>query len=280
MNHSEQFPTNNRSRRKGIGMATGVLTIAWGGLIALAGCGKAPPAASRAVPSSAPSAPIATRAAASLLPKIDLPQADQRLGTAVVVVVDTSGSMSQKVPDHDGARHPKHVIAQAALRRIIDVTAAWQKQHADAPLYLGMLSFSSQSLTIMPIGAFDAEQARAAVDRLPPPAGGTAIGRALEEAFKLLYSSGCIRKHVVCITDGENTVSTPPDLMARQLFAQTKGEVEIHFMAFDTSARHFAFLKDVNGSVVEAADGAQLQARLVDLYEKRILVEAMPAERE
>jgi hypothetical protein len=68
--------------------------------------------------------------------------------------------------------------------------------------------------------------------------------------------------------------------MARQLFAQTKGDVEIHFVAFDTSARNFAFLKNVNGSVVEAADGAQLQARLVELYEKRILVEAMPAEKE
>jgi hypothetical protein len=84
----------------------------------------------------------------------------------------------------------------------------------------------------------------------------------------------------VCITDGENTIGTPPEQVARQLFSQTKGDVDIHFIAFDTSARHFGFLKDVNGTVVEAADGKQLQDQLVDLYEKRILVEAMPAEKE
>ena len=62
------------------------------------------------------------------------------------------------------------------------------------------------------------------------------------------------------------------------LHEQTGGEVEIHFVAFDTSAGHFAFLKDVNGFVVEAADGAQLDARLADIYEKRILAEAPSAE--
>nr|HPM23150.1 hypothetical protein [Phycisphaerae bacterium] len=97
---------------------------------------------------------------------------------------------------------------------------------------------------------------------------------ALEAGFKALYASGCVRKYVVCITDGENTVGPPPDRIARQLFAQTGGEVEIHFVAFDTSAAQFAFLKSANGAVVEAADGAQLQARLAEIYEKRILAEA------
>jgi hypothetical protein len=130
------------------------------------------------------------------------------------------------------------------------------------------------------MGPFDAAQAAAAVEKSPRPGDGTAIGLALEEGFKSLYATGCLRKHVVCITDGESNVGAPPDAVARQLFSQTQGEVEIHFIAFDTSARQFEFLKDVNGSVVEAADGAQLQARLVELYEKRILVEAMPAENE
>lgn len=271
---------SERSHRKGSGLAIGALTVAWSGLIVLAGCGKAPPSVSRSAPSPTTAPPVAAWPAESLLPKIELPQADQRLGTAIVVVVDTSGSMSQKVRDHEGAPHPKHEIAQTALRRIVEVTDAWKKGHTESPLYLGILSFSSHSSTVLPIGPFDATAAKSAVDKIPHPAGGTAIGRALEDAFKALYSTGCVRKHLVCITDGENTVSTPPDLMARQLFSQTNGEVEIHFMAFDTSVRHFAFLKQVNGSVVEAADGAQLQTRLVDLYEKRILVEAMPAEKE
>ena len=84
---------------------------------------------------------------------------------------------------------------------------------------------------------------------------------------------------MVCISDGENTAGNPPDYIARILYEQTKGEVEIHFVAFDTSPQKFGFLEKVNGSVVEAADGKQLQARLTDIYEKRILAEAPPAEK-
>ena len=37
------------------------------------------------------------------------------------------------------------------------------------------------------------------------------------------------------------------DWVARGLYGQTKGEVELHFVAFDTSASQFQFLKEVNG---------------------------------
>jgi hypothetical protein len=240
------------------------------------GCGSSAPPP---MPHTASSPPV-RQSSGTLLPPIDLPQPSQRLGTAVVVVIDTSGSMSQTVRDHAGQQRPKHEIARAALRRIIEVTDDWHKKHSDATLSLGIMNFSGVCSNVLPMGPFDAQQAKSAVEKSPQPGGGTAIGLALEEGFKALYATGCIRKHLVCITDGDNTVATPPDLMARQLFSQTRGDVEIHFVAFDTSPQHFAFLKDVNGTVVEAADGAQLQARLVELYEKRILVEAMPAEKE
>src|SRR5438309_1756853 len=54
----------------------------------------------------------------------------------------------------------------------------------------------------------------------------------------------------------------------------TGGKVEIHFIAFDTKAAHFGFLKDVNGQVVEAANAKQLLEELSKVYEKRIFVEA------
>lgn len=188
--------------------------------------------------------------------------------------------MLQTVSDRGGKPSPKNQIAGESLARIVRVTEDWHKQHPESPLFLGIESFSSRCDTVLPVASFDATAAQAAIKRIPPPGGGTAIGLAIENGFKRLYETGCVRKHLVCITDGQNTVATPPELMARQLHSQTKGDVEIHFVAFDTAARHFAFLKDVNGSVVEAADGAQLQERLVELYEKRILAEAMPAEKE
>lgn len=247
----------------------GALMIAGlGALILSAGCEQSPP----------PRAPSAAGGAVAGAPRgartIDLPQVDQRLCTAVVLLIDTSGSMSQNVPDSGGTQRPKHVIARRALEGIVDYTADWQQAHTDRVLQLSICHFSSAVHKLLPMGVFQAEQARSAVRKLPGPGGGTAIGQALEAGFKALYASGCVRKYVVCITDGENTVGLPPDRIARQLFAQTGGEVEIHFVAFDTSAAQFAFLKSANGAVVEAADGAQLQARLAEIYEKRILAEA------
>jgi hypothetical protein len=89
-----------------------------------------------------------------------------------------------------------------------------------------------------------------------------------------------VRQHVICITDGENTSGPDPGLTARKFFEATGGGVELHFVAFDTSPKKFGFLSAVNGSVVEAADGEQLERRMAEIYERRILVEEMPAEHE
>ena len=87
-----------------------------------------------------------------------------------------------------------------------------------------------------------------------------------------------MRQHLIAITDGENTSGPAPEMVARDLNARTRGEVAIHFVAFDTSARRFGFLKDVGGSAIEAADGAELEVCLGEIYSKRILAEAMPGE--
>jgi hypothetical protein len=206
--------------------------------------------------------------------KIDLPQADPRAGTAVAILIDTSGSMAQKVRDREGQQRPKYEIARDALSGIVKYTGEWKKKHADRLLYLGIYPFSSNVAAVLPMAEFDQAKADAALARIPSPNSGTAIGRALEEGFQALYGSGCVRKYVVCITDGENTSGPPPDLIARQLYGQTKGDVEIHFVAFDVEAKRFGFLRDVNGHVVEAADAPQLQTELAKIYEKRILAEA------
>jgi hypothetical protein len=243
--------------------------------LALAGCDRSSsPGSSGGSTSSSSGVPA--EVATNLIP---LPQADERLCTAVVILIDTSGSMKEAVQDQGGRRQPKYVVAREALTRIVDYTGEWQKAHADQALQIGLFSFNSSASQVLPMGPFDLASTRKAVQSIPHPGGGTAIGEAVEEAFKSLYRSGCVRKHLLCITDGENTVGPPPDRVSRQLFAQTHGEVEMHFVAFDTSAEKFGFLKDVNGHTVEAADGAQLQTRLSDIYEKRILAES-PGEKE
>jgi Mg-chelatase subunit ChlD len=236
------------------------------------GCGRAdrgPP------PSTGPTVPSDE----SRIGEIELPEVDQRLCTSVVLLVDTSPSMGDAVDDGRGGQRRKFDIAREVLRGVIDYTDEWTKKHPDRTLDFGVLAFSSEVDEVLPPAKFDHGEAAESLQRLPFPGNGTAIGKALTSGFRALYKTGCVRKYIVCITDGENTVSPDPAFVAAQLFEQTNGAVEIHFVAFDTSASHFAFLKDVNGHVVEATDGGQLEKQLSEIYEKRILAEAMPAER-
>jgi Mg-chelatase subunit ChlD len=251
----------------GMVAAVGAVTVG----LAIATCDRRPNSVETPKPSR-----VQESSASSEIP---LPATDQHLCTAVVILVDTSGSMQHSVRDRGVKRQPKHVIARDALENIISYTGEWKKTHADRALQLGVYSFSSSPSQVLPMGEFNLPAAQSAASRIPPPSGGTAIGDALAAGFKALYQSGCTRKYLICVTDGENTVGPPPSRVASQLYKQTKGDVEIHFVAFDTSPAKFSFLKEVNGNVVQAADGEQLQARLSDIYEKRILAETMPAEK-
>ncbi len=208
---------------------------------------------------------------------IELPKVDQKPGTAVVLLVDTSGSMKAAVKDASGGKKPKHEIASAVIEQVVDTTDAYLQKHPVLHLEFGIFSFSSSVNECLKIDKFDRQKAQIGIDCVPPPNGGTAIGRALVAGFQALYSTGCVRKYLVCVTDGENTSGPDPQRIAQQLFDQTRGDVEIHFVAFDINSAKFSFLDDVNGFVAEAADGQQLSERLTEIYEKRILVE-MPAE--
>lgn len=211
--------------------------------------------------------------------EIELPQADQKPGTAIVLLVDTSGSMKAQVDDGSGNKQPKYEIAAKVMQQIADTTESYLEKNPVVHLEFGIFSFSSSVSECLKIGKFERQATQAGIGCVPPPNGGTAIGRAVVEGFKALHSTGCVRKYLVCVTDGENTSGPDPALIARQLFQQTQGDVEIHFVAFDVSSSKFRFLSDVNGFVVEAADGQQLSQRMNEIYEKRILAEA-PAEEE
>jgi hypothetical protein len=251
--------------REDVGLIFGFLA-AW---LALGmGCDSRP--RPPAVPGAGPG-PVATATREESL----LPEAPERLCTGVVILLDTSSSMLQQVQDGKGATRPKHQIAGEALERILERTAQWKAAHPDTMLELGIIQFSSSVTQLVPMGPLDLEKSRSVIQGVKIGSG-TAIGRALEEAYKTLARAGCLRKHIVCLTDGDNTSGPPPDRIAGKYHAAAKGGVEIHFVAFDTSARKFDFLKQVNGSAVEATDGEELEKKILQIFEKRILVEEMP----
>ena len=59
-----------------------------------------------------------------------------------------------------------------------------------------------------------------------------------------------------------------------EIFQKSEQAVAIYFVAFDTSADRFAFLKQVQGDVIGAGSGPELRKALDEIYQGRILAEA------
>jgi hypothetical protein len=199
---------------------------------------------------------------------------EEGLGAAVAILVDTSGSMRENAP---GDNRPKYVVARESLETMLDATDAFNAKRPDFPIKIGLYSFSSSVHTIRGIQPYDRKALRSAFQALPRPGGGTAIGEAMREARPDLYRAGVFRKYLLVVTDGENTNGPAPDQVAREIWQKSEGAVQIYFVAFDTAAGKFAFLKEVGGDVIAAGTGAELRAALDEIYTGRILAEAVDA---
>src|SRR6476660_3687599 len=127
-------------------------------------------------------------------------ETDEGLGAAVAILVDTSGSMKQNAP---GDSRPKYVVAQEALEAMLDATDAFVAKRPDFPIKIGIYSFSSNVRQLLPIQPYNRAAIREALDRVPRPGGGTAIGEALRAARPDLYHAGTFRKYLLVVTDGE-----------------------------------------------------------------------------
>jgi Mg-chelatase subunit ChlD len=197
-------------------------------------------------------------------------EVDEGLGAAVAILIDTSGSMGQSVP---GDNRPKAAVAREALDAMFAATESLVAKRPEFAVKVGIYSFSSDASTVLSMQPFDRTVVRNALARLPSPGGGTAIGEAMYTARPDLYRSGVFRKYLLVVTDGENTSGRSPDEVAHEIFQKSEGAVEIYFVAFDTSADRFTFLKQVKGDVIGAGNAPELKKALDEIYQGRILAE-------
>jgi Mg-chelatase subunit ChlD len=193
------------------------------------------------------------------------------LGAAVAILIDTSRSMREEAP---GDSRPKSVVAREALEAMFDATESFVAKRPDFAVKVGIYSFSSHASTVLPMQPFDRTAVRDALARVPRAGGGTAIGEAMLTARPDLYRAGVFRKYLLVVTDGENTSGRSPDQVAREIFQKSEQSVAIYFVAFDTNADRFAFLKQVQGDVMSAGSGPELRKALDEIYQGRILAEA------
>lgn len=199
-------------------------------------------------------------------------EVEEGLGAAVAILIDTSGSMKDRAP---GDSRSKYAVAQEALEAMLDATDAFIARRPDFPIKIGVYSFSSSVHTLRPIQPYDRNAIRLTLSHLPGPGGGTAIGDAMREARPDLYRAGVFRKYLLVVTDGENTNGRSPDQVAREIWRKSDRGVQTYFVAFDTTPEKFAFLKDVGGDVIGAGTGPELRAALDDIYQGKILAEAV-----
>jgi Mg-chelatase subunit ChlD len=200
-----------------------------------------------------------------------------REGLAAAIVIDVSGSMNDRVRGEDGRRVRKIEVARRAARNLIEQFAAYADAHPDEPVELGIFEFSRRSgqpdcRPVVPMGPPD----RTAVQELASlrPQGGTPIGSAMIAASHALDATGLSRRHLLLVTDGENTDGfRPEDVAAGIARRPSADQPSIYFVAFDVDARRFDGVRDAGGLVLPAANASQLSETLDMLISGRILVE-------
>ncbi|MEX2283749.1 MAG: vWA domain-containing protein [Gemmatimonadota bacterium] len=202
------------------------------------------------------------------------PEVDEGLGASVAILVDNSGSMEDRAK---GDAKRKFVVAREALATVLAATDSFVAAQPDFPINVGLYTFSSRVQTRVPVQRYNRETLRSAIESLPEPDGGTAIGDAMAAARADLYRAGTFRKYILVVTDGENTNGRSPESVAREIARRSEGAVRMYFIAFDIDAGHFDFLREVRGEVMGAGNGLALKASLDTIYRGKILAEALDA---
>jgi hypothetical protein len=201
-------------------------------------------------------------------------------GVAVAIIYDTSGSMQDAVRDSTGTMSPKWVIANRALENIatrLQTFATNTASGAPRNIQAGLFIFDgTDAKTAVKFGPFDARAFHDWAQNFKHPNGTTPLGNTLKAAGQTVLNSGLTRKHVLIITDGENTSGPTPAAVMPQLkrLAEEKQTgLSVHFVAFDVDAGVFSSVKKQGATVVGAADETQLNQQLEFILEKKILLE-------
>ena len=205
-------------------------------------------------------------------------QTDAREGLAAAIVIDVSGSMDERVTGEDGRRARKIDVARRAANDLVEQFAAYADEHKEESVLLGVFEFSKREnqpacRPIIPMGPPDRSQAANALARLDPE-GGTPIGDAMITAKKALDATGLSRRHLLIVSDGENTDGFKPEEVAAAIGRRPEAErPSIYFVAFDIEARRFSRLRDAGGLVLSAANATELNNTLDMLLKGKILLE-------
>ena len=200
---------------------------------------------------------------------------EERPGLAAVVLIDVSGSMEQRIR---GERTQKIDVARRAALDLVEQFVRYAKDHPKETVQLSVAEFSARDgegdvREVIPMGAPDLERARSAIAAMRAE-GGTPIGSAVIHAKRALDATGLARRHLLVITDGENTNGDSPEAVVAAIGRRPQVEhPSIYFVAFDIEASRFDDVRNAGGLVLPAGSGKALGETIDSLLRGRILVE-------
>jgi Mg-chelatase subunit ChlD len=203
---------------------------------------------------------------------------ETRDGLAAAIVIDVSGSMKDSVRGESGRDERKIEIARRAARDLVEQFARYAEEHKDETVLLGIYEFSERSgendtRAVVSMGPPDRSRAEMALARIRAE-GGTPIGNAMIAAKRELDGTGLARRHLLLVTDGENTDGFDPVKVATAINRRPEAErPSIYFVAFDIEARRFEGVRNAGGLVLGAANAKELNQTLDTLLRGQILVE-------
>ena len=201
-----------------------------------------------------------------------------REGLAAAILIDVSGSMDDSVAGVDGRKQPKIEIARRAARDLVEQFARYAADHPSEDVRVGIYEFSRRRgepdcRAVVPIGPPDTTRAADAIAQLEAD-GGTPIGQAMIAAKIELDRTGLSRRHLLLVTDGENTDGFRPERVAEGIGRRPEAErPSMYFVAFDVEASRFARVRDAGSLVLSAADARELNETLDSLLRGKILLE-------
>jgi len=201
-------------------------------------------------------------------------------GVALGILYDTSGSMKEPVPDSRGSTSPKYVIANRAVLAIVkQIQVFTASGTADAPhkVDVGLFIFDKDGAKeVVKLAPFDASAIQNWATNFTNPTGGTPLGNSLRTVARAVLTSPMPRKHIIVITDGENTVGPDPAAVLPEVNRaadRKQSSVFVHFIAFNVDAKVFTGVKKQGASVASAADETQLNSQLDFILQNQILLE-------
>jgi hypothetical protein len=208
---------------------------------------------------------------------VPVPPATHEDGLALGIVFDTSGSMNESVADGSGGLKSKVSVATRALEMIATRVEAWRAEApGDPKRRIAAAAVTFREGSGLPMGPFDAGAMVKWVRGLESPRGTTPLGAALRDAGEAVLCSPLRTKHVLVITDGQNTDPPEPAEVLDGLNALATrfgSELTVHFVAFDVDAKVFDAVKAKGATVAGAADAKQLDQQLTVILEEDILLE-------